>query len=390
MVGGATTSKTHTALKIETQYSNGVVHTTDASKAVEAAKKLVDPEKREAYIKEVQQEYKNIRENYSKIDRKLVTIEEAREKSLKLDWNKDIVETPNFTGIKKFLNFPIKELRKYIDWTFFFIAWDMGMIYPKIMEDPKYGEEAKKLYKDANDMLDILERENILTANAVFGIFPANSVGDNIELYSGDKAETFNMLRQQEVSKKNVYRCLSDYVAPKESGIKDYIGGFIATAGIGAAEYANRLKEKGDEYGAAMVKILADRLAEAFSEYLHMEVRKNYWGYSPHENIEISKVLKGDYMGIRPAFGYPSLRDHAEKTKLFDILDPERELGINLTDSYMMNPVASTCGLYFGNKEAKYFDINKIGKDQVDDYAKRNNKEYREIERVLNTILIYK
>ncbi|MFT8313088.1 MAG: methionine synthase [Clostridium sp.] len=390
MVGGATTSKTHTALKIETQYSNGVVHTTDASKAVEAAKKLVDPEKREAYIKEVQQEYKNIRENYSKIDRKLVSLEEAREKSLKLDWDKGIVETPNFTGIKKFMNFPIKELRKYIDWTFFFIAWDMGMIYPKIMTDPKYGEEAKRLYKDANDILDVLERENILTANAILGIFPANSAGDNIEVYSGDKAATFNMLRQQEVSRKNVYRCLSDYVAPKESGIKDYIGGFIATAGIGAAEYANKLKQNGDEYGAAMVKILADRLAEAFSEYLHMEIRKNYWGYSPEEAIEISQVLKGNYMGIRPAFGYPSLRDHAEKTKLFDILDPERELGINLTDSYMMNPVASTCGLYFGNKEAKYFDINKIGKDQVDDYVKRNNKDYKEIERVLNTILIYK
>lgn len=258
------------------------------------------------------------------------------------------------------------------------------------MEDSRYGEEAKRLYKDANDILDILERENILTANAILGIFPANSVGDNIEVYSGDKAATFNMLRQQEVSRKNVYRCLSDYVAPKESGIKDYIGGFIATAGIGAAEYANKLKENGDEYGAAMVKILADRLAEAFSEYLHMEIRKNYWGYSPEEDIEISQVLKGNYMGIRPAFGYPSLRDHAEKTKLFDILDPERELRINLTDSYMMNPVASTCGLYFGNKEAKYFDINKIGKDQVDDYAKRNNKDYKEIERVLNTILIYK
>lgn len=390
MVGGATTSKTHTALKIEPKYSKGVVHTTDASKAVEAAKKLVDPDKKDEYLKEIKEEYKKIRENYSTIERKLVSIEEAREKSLKLDWKNISIDEPKFVGVKKIMKFPIKELRKYIDWTFFFIAWDMGMVYPKIMSDPKYGEEAKKLYEDANAMLDILEDKNILTANAVFGILPANSVGDNIEMYCGDKIETFNMLRQQEVSKDSIYRSLSDYVAPKDSGINDYVGGFIATAGIGAAEYANELKKNGDEYGAAMVKILADRLAEAFSEYLHIEVRKNYWGYSSNENIEMSDILKGKYRGIRPAFGYPSLRDHAEKTKLFDILDPEGEIGISLTDSYMMNPVASTCGLYFGSKDAKYFDINKIGKDQVDDYAKRNNKDYKEIERVLNTILIYK
>jgi 5-methyltetrahydrofolate--homocysteine methyltransferase len=390
MVGGATTSKTHTALKIEPKYSKGVVHTTDASKAVEAAKKLVDPDKKDEYLKEIKEEYKKIRENYSTIERKFVSIEEAREKSLKLNWKNTSIDKPKFVGIKKIMNFPIKELRKYIDWTFFFIAWDMGMVYPKIMSDPKYGEEAKKLYKDANTMLDILEDKNILTANAVFGILPANSVGDNIEMYYEDKVETFNMLRQQEVSRDNVYRSLSDYVAPKDSGIKDYIGGFIVTAGIGAAEYANELKKNGDEYEAAMVKILADRLAEAFSEYLHLEVRKNYWGYSPDENIEMSDILKGKYRGIRPAFGYPSLRDHGEKTKLFDILDPEGEIGISLTDSYMMNPVSSTCGLYFGSKDVKYFDINKIGKDQVDDYAKRNNKDYKEIERVLNTILIYK
>ncbi|MBC8060446.1 MAG: methionine synthase [Clostridiaceae bacterium] len=390
MVGGATTSKVHTSLKIAPKYSKGVVHSIDASKAVEVAKKLMDPVGRDAYLENIKEEYKGIREKYLNITRKLISIDEAREKKLSIDWNNQVIKTPNFNGVKQLKNYPISELRKYIDWSFFFIAWDMPMIYPAIIEDPKYGEEAKKLLKEANELLDVLEKENILTANAVFGILPANSVGDDIEVYKDGEVTTFNMLRQQEVAKNNVYKCLSDYIAPKESGLKDYLGGFIVTAGIGAKEYSDKLKSQGDDFGAIMTKILADRLAEAYAELLHLEVRKNYWGYSPEENLELPKLFKGAYRGIRPAFGYPSLRDHADKVKLFKLLEGETVTGIQLTDSYMMDPGASVCGLYFGSEVAKYFDINKIGKDQVEDYTKRNSKDRNEIEKLLNTILIYK
>ncbi|MHB8126519.1 MAG: methionine synthase [Desulfitobacteriaceae bacterium] len=387
MIGGATTSKTHTALKIAPKYSRGVVYSVDASKAVEVAKKLVDKNGRERYLTQIEEEYQNIRESYGKVERKFVPLEEARGKKFKIDWNKESIKVPNLIGTKHLKNFPISELRRYIDWSYFFVAWDMGMVYPKIMEDPKYSEEAKKLFDDANEMLDLLEREEILTANAVLGIFPANSLGDDVEMYHNGRVTTFNMLRQQTVSKNNVYRCLADYIAPKESGKTDYLGGFIVTTGIGAKEYAEKLKEQGNDYGAIMVKLLADRLAEAFAELLHFQVRKDYWGYSPDEKLELKPLLKGSFRGIRPAFGYPCLRDHAEKTKLFQLLDGESNTGITLTEHYMMDPVASVCGLYFNSQDAKYFEIHKIDKDQVDDYVKRNQKELKELEKMLNTLL---
>lgn len=386
MVGGATTSKTHTALKIEPMYSKGVVHTTDASKAVEAAKLLVNKEKKFGYLKQIKEEYRGIRENYSRFPRKFVSLDYARENGLNKDWENSNIMKPNFLGIKKMLNFPVARLRKYIDWSFFFIAWDMGMVYPKIMEDPKFGEEAKKLFKDANEMLDIIENKKIITANGAFGIFEANSIGDNIEIYNDTKDITFNLLRQQESRKENKYRCLSDYVAPMSSGIKDYVGGFITTGGVGAKEYADKLKENGDDYGASMVTILADRLAEAFAEYLHIQIRKKYWGYAPSEDLGPGELFKGEYRGIRPGFGYPSLRDHGEKAKLFKLLDEKGELKIKLTESYMMSPVASTCGLYFASEDAKYFDINKIDEQQFEDYVKRNCKEQGELKKMFNTI----
>ncbi|WP_026884792.1 methionine synthase [Clostridium akagii] len=387
MIGGATTSKTHTALKIEPMYSKGVIHTTDASKAVEAAKLLLNKDKKTQYLKQIKEEYKTIRENYARFPRKFVSLEYARENSFSKDWKTANITKPNFLGIKKLLNFPIAKLRKYIDWSFFFIAWDMGMVYPRIMEDPKFGEEAKKLFYDANKMLDKIENENVLTANGVFGIFEANAIEDNIEIYSGSEVITFNLLRQQESKKENIYRCLSDYVAPKNSGVKDYLGGFITTGGIGAKEYADKLKASGDDYGASMVIILADRLAEAFAEYLHLEIRKKYWGYSPSEDLEVGSLFKGEYIGIRPAFGYPSLRDHAEKVKLFKLLDRKGELKINLTENYMMSPVASTCGLYFGSDDAKYFDINKIDDEQFKNYTQRNQKDEAELKKIFNILL---
>jgi 5-methyltetrahydrofolate--homocysteine methyltransferase len=393
MVGGATTSKTHTALKIAPKYSKGVVHSIDASKAVEVAKKLADTNTRAEYLESVAADYEKTRETYLKIDRKLASLEEARQKSYKLDWNSKNIAKPNFIGIKNINNVSIKELRKYIDWSFFFIAWDMGVVYPKILEDAKYGEEAKKLLEDANKMLDLLEKEDIITANASFGIFPANSIGDDIEVYSDASKEkvltTFNLLRQQEVLKNTTFKCLSDYVAPKESGITDYIGGFVVTGGIGAKEYGDKLKAAGDDYGALMVRVLADRLAEALAEYLHLEIRKNYWGYSKDENLSLEELLKGTYRGIRPAFGYPSLRDHSEKTKLFQLLDAEKATGVSLTESYMMDPTASVCGLYFGSEDAKYFDIHRITKDQVENYVTRNGKDIKAVEKLLANILGY-
>ncbi|MHC1684090.1 MAG: methionine synthase [Clostridiaceae bacterium] len=394
MIGGATTSKTHTALKIAPNYSNGVVYTTDASKAVEAAKKLVDVNKKEVYLKELNEEYAKVREQYGNIERKFVSLDEAKESKLKLDFENEEVIDPKFLGTKVIDDVPVSKLREFIDWTFFFLAWDMKGVYPAILENPKYSEEAKKLLEDANKMLDIFEKENIISPKAAFGIFPANSIGEDIEVYCNEDRDevvtTFNMIRQQEVSKNNVYRSLADYLAPKESEIPDYLGGFIVTSGNGANEYAAKLKENGDEYGAIMAKVLADRIAEAYAEYLHLEIRRKYWGYEKEEEINLSKIFKGDYQGIRPAFGYSCLRDHAEKTKLFNILKGEENTGVTLTDSYMMEPVASICGLYFGGKNAKYFDVNKITKEQIENYDMRNEKDLKEIERVLNNILNYK
>ena len=387
MIGGATTSKAHTAIKIAPKYSGIVVHTLDASKAVEAAKLLLNKEKRDKYIKSIEAEYEKIRETFMKVPKTYVTLDYARENNFKKQWDKEQIQKPAFLGKTKMLDFPIGKLRKYIDWSFFFIGWDMGMTYPEIIGHPKYGEEAEKLLLDAEKMLDKIENEKILTASAAFGIFEANSVGDNIEIYDDSTAVTFNLLRQQEEKKDNIYRCLSDFVAPKDSGIKDYIGGFITTGGIGAKEYADKLKATGDDYGATMIILLADRLAEAFAEYIHLKVRKEFWAYSPDENLSIDNIFKGKYRGIRPGFGYPSLRDHSEKVKLFNLLDKEEELKIVFTDSYMMSPVASTCGLYFGNKDAKYFDINKISKEQFDDYAQRNGKDKDELRKIMNTIL---
>lgn len=394
MIGGATTSKTHTALKIAPNYSNGVVYTTDASKAVEAAKKLVDADKKEAYLKEVNEEYTKIREQYGNIERKFVSLDEAKENKFKLDFENDDIFTPNFLGTKVIDDVSVSKLREFIDWSFFFLAWDMKGVYPAILEDPKYSTEAEKLFRDANKMLDIFESENIIAPKASFGIFPANSTGEDIEVYCNEDRDSviaaFNMIRQQEVSKNNVYKSLADYLAPKESEIADYIGGFIVTAGNGANEYASKLKKDGDEYGAIMAKVLADRIADAYAEYLHLQIRRKYWGYEKDTEIDLKRVFKGDYIGIRPAFGYSCLRDHAEKTKLFKILSGEETTGVTLTDSYMMEPVASVCGLYFGNVNAKYFDINKITKEQIEDYAKRNVKDIKEIERVLNNVLNYK
>ncbi len=392
MVGGATTSKTHTALKIEPYYEHGVVHGIDASKAVEAAKKLANPLTREDFIKEIQLEYQEVRDNYTTNEKKFVDYKTAFQNRYQIDWNTTNIKKPNKKGIQTIIDCPISELRKYIDWSFFYVAWDMKGVYPKILDDPKYGEQAKILLKDANDMLDVLEENHAITTKAVYGIFPSNSEGEAIHVYTDESREeiltSFYMLRQQELNKQGVYRSLADFIAPKSTGILDYIGGFIVTGGLGAKEYADSLKEQGDEYGNLMVRILADRLAEAMAEYVHEKVRREDWGYAPEEEITMKQMFMADYQGIRPAFGYPCLRDHSEKDNLFKMLNGTENTGVTLTENYMMDPTASVCGLYFGNKEAKYFNINRISQDQLETYAEEASKSMKIIKKSLNSILL--
>ncbi len=391
IVGGAATSKPHTALKIAPNYSGAIIYGSDASKTVEICKKILS-ENKDEYIKSIKLEYQNIRNNYNKYEKKMITLEEARNKNFKIDWNTRNIFKPNFIGIKEITDYKISDLVPYIDWTFFFVAWEMKKLYPDILEDSNYGEEAKRIFNDANKMLNFIAENNIINLKGVFGIFKANSIGDNIEIYNEDNSllTTFNLFREQRSKSCGEYLCLSDFIAPKNLHKEDYIGGFIITAGIGANEYAKKLEEEGDNYSSILLKLVCDRLAEAFSEKLHEDIRKIYWGYAQDENLSIKDIFKGKYRGIRPAFGYPSLIDQSQIKKLFDILDGENITGIKLTESYMMNPAASICGLYFASEDSRYFNSNLIDKDQAEDYAERCGITKEKLEKFLPNILAYK
>lgn len=391
IIGGATTSKAHTALKIDPNYSGSVIYGYDASKTVEISKNLLSSNKNE-YIKAIKEEYEEVRNNYNKYESKMISLEKAKENSFKIDWTTREISKPNFIGIKEVMDYTVSDLRPYIDWTFFFIAWEMKKLYPDILEDSVYGKEAKKIFNDANKMLDFIEENNIIDIKGVFGIFEANSNGDNIEVYNKDKSETtiFNLFREQRKKSKGEYLCLSDFIAPKESGKDDYLGGFIVTAGLGAHEYAKKLESEGDSYNSIMLKLVCDRLAEAFAEKLHEDIRKKHWGYDADENLSMKEIFKASYRGIRPAFGYPSLIDQSQMKKLFNILDGEKVTGVKLTESYMMDPVSSVCGLYFASEDSRYFNSNYIDKDQASDYAKRCGVTLEELEKSLPNILSYK
>ncbi len=391
IIGGATTSKAHTALKIAPNYSGTIVYGYDASKTVEICKNLLGENKFE-YIQSIEGEYEEVRNTYNKYEKKMISLEEARENKYQIDWNNTNIEQPNFIGIKEICNYTISDLRPYIDWTFFFVAWEMKKLYPDILKDSNYGEEAKKILSDANDMLDFIEKNNVIDLKGVFGIFKANSNGDNIEVYNNDNsvATTFNLFREQMKKSSGNYLCLSDFIAPKETDITDYLGGFIVTAGIGTDKYAKDLEAKGDAYNLIMLKLVCDRLAEAFAEKLHEDIRKYYWGYATDENLNMKEILKASYRGIRPAFGYPSLSDQSQMKKLFDLLDGEKVTGVKLTESYMMDPVSSVCGLYFASEKSRYFNSNLIDKDQAEDYARRIGCTREELEKSLPNILSYK
>ena len=393
MIGGATTSKIHTAVKIAPVYSAPVVHVKDASLAVNVVSHLIS--KNETFLHNLDAEYAQIREFQGKRKAKeYITLEKARENKFAIDWNNTPIYKPNFTGVKHLIDYPLEELRKYIDWTFFFITWGLKGHYPQILADEKQGEEAKKLFKEGNEFLDEIIEKKMLQANAAFGIWPAQSDGDDVVLYEDESCQKeigrFYHLRQQEKKKEGVANfCLSDFVASKESGKVDYCGGFATTAGIGIEKWTKQFREEHNDYKAIMVEALADRLSEAFAELLHLEIRKNYWGYAPDENLSLDQILKIKYQGIRPALGYPACPEHAEKENLFKLIDAEK-IGISLTEHFAMYPNASVSGQYFVHPESRYFSLEKIGKDQVEDYAKRKNESVEFVEKFLPTNLNYK
>ena len=393
VVGGATTSELHTAVKVEPNYENGVVHVVDASKSVGIFKKLCDKNKRDEFLSTVKEQYQEVRTAHeNQKPKEYYSLEEARENKERYDWTTEPIHKPNKTGLQVLKNFSIGEIREYIDWTFFFVAWELKCMYPEIMEDPDYKEEAEKLFVDANNMLDVIEREGLLEASAVYGLFPANSEGDDIVLYTDEDRSNeitrFCGVRQQEKFKKGLTNlCLSDFIAPKESGRIDYIGAFVVTAGLGLDEIVEKLAEDHDDYNSIMIKILADRLAEAFTELLHEQIRKEDWGYATDEDGSIEDMLRENYQGIRPAFGYPSLPEHSEKEILWDFLDVENQIGATLTENFAMYPTASVSGLVMAHPEAMYFAIDKIKEDQVKDYASRKGISEEKARKLLTAII---
>ena len=398
MIGGATTSKIHTAVKIAPNYSGPVVHVLDASRSVPVVSNLINPDKKISlnFTEQVKTEYSNLREMHikKKGQDNLLLIEEARKNKPKAKWDQVQIVTPDKPGVTVLKNYSLKKLKDYIDWTPFFLTWEMKGKYPAIFNDKKYGAEAKKLFNDANKLLDKILKENLLAANGVFGIFPANSVGDDIEVYTDENRtgvkRILHSLRSQTKKSDNLPNlALADFIAPKETGRIDWIGAFAVTAGIGIGELVNKFESEHDDYNSIMTKALADRLAEAFAEHLHELVRKKYWGYSPEEEFKNDDLIKEKYRGIRPAPGYPAQPDHTEKTIIFDLLEVEQNTSIRLTENLAMFPAASVSGLFFAYPEAKYFNVGKIGKDQVLDYHKRKGMSLDEIERWLGPVLNY-
>jgi 5-methyltetrahydrofolate--homocysteine methyltransferase len=397
LIGGATTSRIHTAVKIESNYSSPVIHVKDASKSVYVVSQLLSPDNRNKFVEQIREDYRELKQKYESTKAQIgyLTIEEARKNRFRCDWKRTPVCKPSFIGSKVFSNFPIDEIRDYISWIFFFIAWQLKGKWPDILEDPKQGEEARKLFEDAQNMLDVIAREKWLTANAVIGFYPANSTGDDIEVYTDDSRlkvlTRFINLRNQ-VQKADVQPnlCLSDFLAPKESGIADYIGAFAVTAGIGIEEKIRKFEQNHDDYNSIMIKALADRLAEAFTELLHEKVRKEYWGYVPQESLTLDELILEKYQGIRPAYGYPACPDHSEKETLFQLLNVKNNTGIGLTENFSMYPAASVSGLFFAHPDSKYFFVGKISADQAEDYAKRKGTDLQIVEKWLASNLNYK
>ena len=393
LIGGATTSKKHTAVKIAPNYSGIVVHVNDASKAVPVVTSILSKENK-LFEDELKKEYEEIRLNFkNKVDtKKLVSIETARDNNFKIDWQNAKIKTPDFIGVKEVILEDLSILKNFIDWTQFFRSWNLFGKFPDIFNYEVNGEEAKKLYDDANIILNDIIENNLLEAKGIFGIFPSNSNGDDILVFDNKKPlkeiGRFISLRQQNTTpdgKSNL--SLSDFIAPIESGKIDYIGCFCVCAGFGAEEMSKKYEEENDDYSSIMVKALADRLVEAFAEYLHKEIRTKYWGYSPNEKTTNDDLIDEKYIGIRPAPGYPACPDHLEKTTIWNLLNVEERIGVKLTESLAMYPASSVSGYYFANKESRYFGLGKIAIDQVKDYAERRGISIDQAKKWLNPVI---
>jgi 5-methyltetrahydrofolate--homocysteine methyltransferase len=403
LIGGATTSRAHTAVKIDPVYSGPVVHVLDASKSVPVAQSLISVDQKAGTLAKIKADYEQFRIDYKnrKKDKNFITLAKAREHKFEVTFDK-IVE-PSFFGPKVFDDFPLDDLRARIDWTPFFLTWELVGKYPKIFDDKIIGVEAKKLFIDANNMLDEVISKKLLRAKGVIGFYPANAVGDDIlvdahnyapqqnsQQPENNTATTFHFLRQQhEKAADQPYLCLSDFVAQKDSGKQDYLGMFAVTAGIGIEPLIEAYEKDHDDYNSIMIKAIADRLAEAFAEKMHELVRREYWGFAKDEQLTDEEIIREKYDSIRPAPGYPACPDHTEKRKLFDLLNAEEATGITLTESYAMYPTAAVSGFYFANPGSKYFAVGKIDKDQVEEYAKRKNVSVEYVEKWLSPYLAY-
>jgi 5-methyltetrahydrofolate--homocysteine methyltransferase len=391
IIGGATTSRIHAAVKVAPNYSGPAIHVLDASRSVTVCSTLMNKDTREEYISGIRAEYDKAREAHlnKRSDKRFKTIAEAREQNFKID-TALVAPAPTFTGTRVFEHYPLEELVPYIDWTPFFQTWELRGSYPRILEDKVVGDEARKLFADAKALLKRIVDEKLLTAKAVIGFWPAHTVGDDIVLDVEGKEVVIHTLRQQaEKTAGNPYYALSDFIAAEETGVPDYFGGFALTTGIGCDELVAEFEANYDDYNSIMAKALADRLAEAFAERMHELVRKDYWGYAKEEHLSNEDLIKEEYEGIRPAPGYPACPEHTEKGTLFQLLDAENKIGLHLTESYAMHPTAAVSGFYFAHPQAKYFGLGKITKDQIEDYAVRKAMTIDEVERWLSPNLAY-
>jgi 5-methyltetrahydrofolate--homocysteine methyltransferase len=388
LIGGATTSRAHTAVKVAQHYSEPVVHVLDASRAVPVTSSLLSKDGKAPFVKQLREDYEKLRSQHAGSQVKLLSLEAARANEPKLKF--DDVTKPEFTGAKT-IDVPLEKLVPFIDWSPFFHTWELRGVYPKILQHEKHGEEARKLFADARTLLDEIIRKKLIQPKAVYGFFPANRVGDDVELYTDESRSkiltTFHFLRQQiEKGDGTPNWCLADFIAPK--GSPDYIGGFAVTSGHNLKELVEKFKADNDDYNAIMAEALADRLAEAFAEFLHKRAREE-WGFGKVENLKSEELIEEKYRGIRPAAGYPACPDHTEKGILWQLLDVEKNAGIRLTESFAMWPGSSVSGLYFAHPDSKYFAVGKLGRDQLLDYHWRKGMTLQEVERWLGPWLNY-
>jgi 5-methyltetrahydrofolate--homocysteine methyltransferase len=393
LIGGATTSRAHTAIKIAPHYSQPVVHVTDASRAVPVTTSLLSEDGRDQFIEQHQAEYEAVRQSHSAPKQPMVSLAKARERHTPIEWRAEDIAVPQSTGVHVLDNFPLKTLREYIDWSPFFHAWGLKGLYPRILDDEKQGAEARELFTNANKMLDRIIAENRLTARGVYGLFPANAIGDDVELYTdASRSEVLSklyFLRQQAHREGNEpCRSLADFIAPKTTALPDNIGVFAVTTGLGIKELVTKFREEHDDYSAIMAEAVADRLAEAFAEALHKQVRDD-WGYGRCEKLSIDEMIREKYRGIRPAPGYPACPDHTEKGTIWKLLNVLENTGIEITESYAMWPGSSISGIYFAHPESRFFSLGKIDRDQADDYAARKGWTLAEVERWLGPNLGY-